>query len=205
MNHLATELNHRHEDYETGHILRVNPRTGEIVTRRVMVLRKNLEAEYQAWAAQRRADDTLAADYMATQKGFPMTTPVVEVVVEQCRGRPKTKKPNPAAVFMPLLVIPEVLNWVDDIIHGSILSSAGTSNGKINVRPRAVIGALFLPEISAEACQTSEHTLRTAQRIAKAARHAADGLASFIERHPSIKARLEAELAPEALYQAMAT
>ncbi len=106
---------------------------------------------------------------------------------------------------MPFLTVPDPLPWVDDIIHGSILTSAGRSNGKINVKARAVIGALFLSEISAEACQTSEYTLRTAQRIAKAARHAAHGIASYVDRHPKLKAELEAELAVEALFRASQT
>ena len=94
---------------------------------------------------------------------------------------------------MYLLAVPNPLPWVDDIITGSIITSAGVSNGKINVKLRAVIGALFLSEITAEACKTDEITLRTAQRIAKAARHAAHGIASYVERHPAIKAEIDVE------------
>ncbi|RMR28861.1 Phage integrase protein [Pseudomonas syringae pv. coriandricola] len=47
--------------------------------------------------------------------------------------------------------------------------------------------------ITAEACKTDEMTLRTAQRIAKAARHAAHGIASYVERHPRIKAEIDVE------------
>mgnify|MGYP001547665259 FL=1 len=102
---------------------------------------------------------------------------------------------------MYLLAVPDLLPWVDHIITGSIITSAGVTNGKINVKARAVIGALFATEITAEACKTGEISLRTAQRIAKAARHAAHGIASYVERHPSIKAELDSE----ALFRALQT
>jgi len=193
---------HRHVDHETGQLFHVNPITGEIIARNDIVLPKSRNAEFQAWVAQRRADANLITDHTTAQASLSKAAPVVEAVepiTKQGRGRPKTVFKNPAAAFMPFLTVPDPLPWVDDIIHGSILTSAGRSNGKINVKTRAVIGALFLSEISADACMTSEHTLRTAQRIAKAARHAAHGIASYVERHPALKAELEAELAIEAL------
>lgn len=195
---------HRHVDHETGHLFHVDPITGEIIARKDIVLPKSRKAEFQAWADQRRTED-LTTDHASARAGIAEATQAVkavEPITKQGRGRPKTVFKNPAAAFMPFLVIPDPLPWVDDIIHGSILTSAGVSNGKINVKARAVIGALFLSEISADACVTNEHTLRTAQRIAKAARHAAHGIASYVERHPMIKAELEAELGAEALYQA---
>lgn len=133
----------------------------------------------------------LIVDYATAQASIAKAASEVEAVEstdKQGRGRPKTIVKNPAVTSMPFLVGPsveqlacvdadqdevdedsvEAHSWVDDIIHGSICSSAGTSNGKINVKARAVIRALFLSEISAEACQTCEYSLRTAQRIAKA-------------------------------------
>lgn len=228
MTSIPSNLPHRHVDHETGHILHADPITGEIIARKNMIRRKNPEAQYQVWAAQRRADKNLTTDYATAQASIAKAAPVVEAVeptIKQGRGRPKTIFTNPAAAFMPFLVGPAVeplacaydnqdeaddshINaqaWVDDIIHGSILTSAGSSNGKINVKARAVIGALFLSEISAEACQTSEYTLRTAQRIAKAARHAAHGIASYVERHPKLKAELEATIEAEALLWASQT
>lgn len=203
MTSTPANLPHRHVDYETGHILHVDPITGEIVARKEIIRRKNPRAEYEAWAAQRRTEN-LTTDYATAQVAMAKADPAAPAVEDERirRGRPKTKYANPAASYMPFLVIPDPLPWVDDIIHGSILTSAGVSNGKINVKARAVIGALFLSEISAGACQTSEYTLRTAQRIAKAARHAAHGIASYIERQPELKAELEAELSVEALFRA---
>lgn len=195
---------HRHVDHETGQLFHVNPITGEIIARNDIVLPKSRNAEFQAWAALRRADEGLPDDHAkaASPLVHESCTSAPEVSPKVTRGRPKTIFKNPAAAFMPFLTVPDPLPWVDDIIHGSILTSAGRSNGKINVKTRAVIGALFLSEISADACMTSEHTLRTAQRIAKAARHAAHGIASYVERHPALKAELEAELTIEALFRA---
>ena len=198
---------HRHIDYETGQIFHVDPITGAIIARNDIVLPKSRKAEFQAWSAERRADEGLLEDHAkaAAPSVKDNLTGIPEVSPKATRGRPKTIFQNPAAAFMPFLTVPDPLPWVDDIIHGSILTSAGRSNGKINVKARAVIGALFLSEISAEACQTSEYTLRTAQRIAKAARHAAHGIASYVDRHPKLKAELEAELAVEALFRASQT
>jgi hypothetical protein len=208
MTSIPANLLHRHEDHETGHIIRVDPATGDILARKDMIRRKDPEEQYQAWVDKRRADANLTTDHATAQASLSKASPVVEAVepiTKQGRGRPKIKYANPVAAFMPFLVIPDPLPWVDDIIHGSIITSAEVSNGKINVKARAVIGALFLSEISREACQTSEYSPRTAQRIAKAARHAAHGIASYMERHPAIKAGLEAEIGVEALFRASQT
>lgn len=228
MTSIPANLPHRHVDYETGHILHVDPITGDIIARKDMIRRKGPEAQYQAWAAQRRADANLTTDHATAQASLSKVVPVVEAVdpiTKKSRGRPKTIFKNPAAAFMPFLVGPFVEQlactgdnqeeedddhidaraWVDDIIHGSILTSAKTSNGKINVKTRAVIRALFLSEISAEACQTCEYSLRTAQRIAKAACHAAHGIASYVERHPMLKAELEAKIEAETLFRSSQT
>ncbi|MFZ5938894.1 hypothetical protein ACOKS3_29270, partial [Pseudomonas sp. HS6-2] len=133
-------------------------------------------------------------------QGQPQETPSDKP--KRGRGRPKTSFVNPVAAYMHLLAIPDPLPWVDDIVTGSIITSAGVANGKINVKARAVIGALFLSEITADACKTNEYSLRTAQRIAKAARHAAHGIASYVERHPDIKAEIVAEVGAEALFRA---
>jgi hypothetical protein len=204
---ITANLRHRHVDHLTGHILYIDTASGVAIYRKPMIRRKDTEAEYQAWAAKRRAED-LSTDYATAQASMLKVGayPVQTVCGEPAKlGRPATKSANPVAALMPFLVIPSPLPWVADIIHGSICTSAGSSNGRLNVKTRSVIGALFLSEISAGACQTSEHTLRTAQRIAKAARHAAHGIASYIERHPEIKEALGAELGADALSRAFQT
>lgn len=207
MTSIPANLPRRHVDYQTGHILRVDPVTGAVISRKLMIRCKDSSAEYGAWAVKRRSED-LSIDYAiakaALAKANVEPAPVVSTEPVK-RGRPKAISKNPTAAFMPFLVIPDPLPWVVDTIHGSISTSAGSSNGKINVKARGVIGAMFLSEISAEACLTSEHTLRTAQRIAKAARHAAHGIASYVERHPKLKAEWEAELGVEALFRASMT
>ncbi|WP_117140169.1 hypothetical protein [Pseudomonas amygdali] len=194
---------HRHVDHDTGHILHIDPITGEAVTRKVMVRVKNPEAQYQASAAQRRADEDLYEDHQRAARAKPSDSPIE--APKRGRGRPKTSYVNPVAAYMHLLAIPDPLPWIDDIVTGSIITSAGVTNGKINVKARAVIGALFLSEITADACKTIEISLRTAQRIAKAARHAAHGIASYVDRHPGIKAEIGAEIGLEALFRASTT
>lgn len=78
---------HRHVDHETGHILHIDPITGEAVTRKEMVRLKNPEAQYQAWAAERRADESLSKDHQtAAEKAArakpsdPLSKPPSEAV-----------------------------------------------------------------------------------------------------------------------------
>lgn len=185
-------LYHRHVDYEAGCILHVDPITSEVVGQNAMVRAKNPEEKYQAWAAERRADVLLVSDHASATmyKHAPVAT---TEPARAGRGRPKTIYANPVAAYMYLLAGLDLLPWVDHIITGSIITSAGVTNGKVNVKARAVIGALFAAEITAEVCKSSDISLRTAQRIAKAARHAAHGIASYVERHPAIKTELDSE------------
>lgn len=208
------KLLHRHLDHETQHILRVDPITGTVNVRRKMVKPKDAHADYEAWTAKRRSDRSLSQDSRMVAMAMSSESPKepragcathAKEPSKAKRGRPKITLANPVAPFMHLLATSEPLPWVDDIIHGSTITSAGVSNGKINVKVRAVIGALFLTTITADACVTNGVSPRTAQRIAKAARHAAHGIASFIERRPQLKARLNAEMAAEALSRASQT
>lgn len=200
---------HRHNDYDTGHLLRVDARTGEIIVRRRLHRDEDQRSSFEAWSAKRRADKSLVEDHKKATRPLrtydtasaDTGTTLPDDQPKRRRGRPATTSTNPAAPYMPLLVIPRPLLWVDDIIRGSIFTSAGVTNGKINVRAPAVISALFQSDITAANCKTAEITLRTAQRIAKTARHAADGIASYIERHLPLRDRLGAELAAEALFQ----
>jgi len=200
-------LTHRHTDYETREILRVNPETGEVTKRRPIVTRKSRAEQHIQWEAARRADPSLPED--AAKAAAPAAAP--EVAPEAAQkpprkpgsGRTKKTTPNPIANYAPLLFSLEVgplesravlLPWAEDIIQGSIITSADVSNGKVNVRASAVTRALCQAEITTAGCQAEGVALRTAQRIAKAARHAAHGIASYLERHPKIKAALDEEL-----------
>lgn len=203
MTTIPANLPHRHADYETGHILYVDPITGEIISRREMNRPKHLEAQFQAWAAERRADPLLPKDAFKVSRALASRTSEdapsdgPSDAPKRRRGRPKTAFVNSVAAYMHMLVIPESLPWLEDIIDGSIITSAGVTNGKINVKARAIVSALFLSEITAGACQRHDISLRSAQRIAKAGRHAAHGIFSYIERHPEIKLWLEVEMKAE--------
>jgi hypothetical protein len=76
--------------------------------------------------------------------------------------------------------------WMDDIIMGACYTSAGISKGKLNVNPALVKAAIFLPAISTDSClniySLEPISLRTAQRVAKAARFALEGIEMYIQR-----------------------
>lgn len=154
--------------------------------------------QFRAWEAQRRACPLLAKDAEKAAKAFetrPKAEPTAQPTepAKPARGRPKTIYANPVAKFMHIIAVPELKSWAASIIHGSISTSAGRSGGKINVKQRAVVNALFLSEITAEACMGGGIALRTAQRVAKAARHAAHGIATYLELHPKARAELDIE------------
>jgi hypothetical protein len=85
-------------------------------------------------------------------------------------------------------------HWLDSIIYGSTATAAGVSAGKLNVRPGSVIAAMHLKDISTAAVKTPMISERTAQAVAKAARHAIHGVSSYLDRYPAIKAKLDLEL-----------
>lgn len=184
---------HRHVDYEAGVIMHIDPITGEVLRERAMRRPSSEEEKFKAWAKERQED--LVGLFDASRcgaKAKPKDTPNGP---QRGRGRPKTVYKNPTAAYMHLLAVPHPLPWVLNIIHGSCVTSAGVVGGMIAVKQCNVLRALFLNEITAEACQTPGMSLRTAQRVAKAARHAAHGIASYVERYPRLQGEIAAELA----------
>ncbi|WP_141228781.1 hypothetical protein [Pseudomonas lundensis] len=161
-------------------------------------------ASFNRWANKRRSDPQLIED---AERVARWTPPIIEKQLKEQtkgkkhtanskRGRPELSTPNPVASYMHLLSYNRP-HWLDSIVYGSVATGAGSSNGKLNVSPKSVIGALHLRTISTGALKTPEMSLRTAQTIAKAARHAAHGIDSYLARHPEIKERLALELASE--------
>lgn len=75
MTSIPAHLSHRHVHHETGHILHVDPITGDIIARKEMTRRKGPEAQYQAWAAQRRADANLTNDHATAQASLSKIAP----------------------------------------------------------------------------------------------------------------------------------
>jgi hypothetical protein len=145
----------------------------------------------------RRSDPLLIED---AEKVARWTPPKIEKRPEETmpassrRGRPELKTPNPVASYMRLLSFDRP-QWVDDIVYGATATGAGSSKGKLNAQPRFILATLHLETISAGAMKTADMSIRAAQTIAKAARHAAHGIDCYLARHPKIKDRLALELA----------
>jgi len=161
--------------------------------------------DYKRWANKRRNDPTLFFDAC---KAAQWTSPVPEAELEAVskeaatkehatatsqRGRPKRSTANPVVHHVRLLSF-ERPPWLDSIIYGSTVTAAGVSAGKLNVRPASVIAAMHLTNLSTAAVKTPTVSERAAQTIAKAARHAIHGVASYLDRYPMTKAKLDLEL-----------
>lgn len=147
---------------------------------------------FSRWAARRRADPKLVEDAERAfrfSQGTDEQEPEGQKLAVSRRGRPELNTTNPIASLMPLLSFNRP-QWVDDIVYGSVATAGGVSKGKLNVKPRCVLAALHLADVSAGAVRTADMSLRTAQTIAKAARHAAHGIDFYLDRHPVIRARL---------------
>lgn len=161
-------------------------------------------AQYELWASERRncphlADDaaTAAARWlkMQSESAAPAAEPADQskpAETKTRRGRPALSTENPIVSLMPLLSLDNP-SWFDDILRGSIASSAGTHKGQLNVRVSDVKAALYLGRISVAAVKRPDMEDRTARSIAQAARHAAHGIDLYLNRHPYIRARLVEE------------
>ncbi|MCJ2370412.1 hypothetical protein [Pseudomonas sp. RGM 3321] len=164
--------------------------------------------DYKQWTNKRRNDPTLFFDACkAAQWTPPEPEGEPEAVSREAaskehatakpqRGRPKKSTTNPVAHHIRLLSF-ERPRWLDGIIYGSTVTAAGVSAGKLNVRPCSVIAAMHLKIISTAAIKTPMISERTAQTVAKAARHAIHGVACYLDRHPASKAKLDLELSYE--------
>jgi hypothetical protein len=92
--------------------------------------------------------------------------------------------------------------WLDNIIFGSCITAAGQSQNVCSVAMNEVVGALYLRELKVETLVAQGTPLRKAQRIIKAARHAAHGIHHYLASRPRLlqsyedAATLEASLAP---------
>lgn len=152
-------------------------------------------SSFQRWADRRRSDPLLTEDAERALRCSQRTNeqePEEKQPAGSRRGRPELNTPNPLASLMPLLSFDRP-QWVDDIVYGSVATAAGASKGKLNVKPGCVLAALHLASVSAGAVQTTDMSIRTAQTIAKAARHAAHGIGFYLDRHPAIMAQLALE------------
>lgn len=152
-------------------------------------------SSFQSWADRRRSDPLLTEDAESAfrcNQSATLQEPQGKQPAGSRRGRPELNTPNPVASVMPLLSFDRP-QWVDDIVYGSVATAAGASKGQLNVKPGSVLAALHLATVSAGAVKTTEMSTRTAQTIAKAARHAAHGINRYLDRHPAIRVRLMLE------------
>lgn len=76
--------------------------------------------------------------------------------------------------------------WLDNIIFGSCLTAAGQSQNVSNVAMDEVVGALYLREFKVDTLVAQGTSLRKAQRIIKAARHAAHGIHHYLTHRPKL-------------------
>ncbi|MGP4956992.1 hypothetical protein [Pseudomonas helleri] len=150
-------------------------------------------AHFQAWAAQRRADPNLPADAAKAAAGVRRiraeirenhrtANSFVEKPNELRRGRPPLSTANPVAHIIQLISYNRP-PWLDDIVYGSVATAVGSNKGQLRVRSGDVLAALRLEIIVVKTIQQSGMSNRTAQEIAKAARHAVHGIESYLNRH----------------------
>lgn len=120
-------------------------------------------------------------------------------------GRKRSSTVNPIAhLAIELLTGPggQHPSWLDNIIFGSCLTAAGQSQNVCNVAMNEVVGALYLHEFKVDTLVAQGTPLRKAQRIIKAARHAAHGIHHYLACRPKLlqshedAAKLEESLAP---------
>lgn len=152
--------------------------------------------QFNRWAAKRRADPNLPFD-AATAAARWLEIQSIELAEQPLtaknrRGRPAQRTENPIATHMILIALDQPA-WLDDIIHGSIASSVGTTKGQLNVRSSEVTAALYLKAISVEAVKRPDMPDRSARSIAQAARHAARGIDHYLNNQPQLLEVLKLE------------
>lgn len=111
----------------------------------------------------------------AGRKSVSTTNPIAHIAIEVLTNEPG--EPHPL--------------WLDNIIFGSCLTAAGQSQNVCNVAMNEVVGALHLREFKVDTLVAQGTQLRKAQRVIKAARHAAHGIHCYLLRRPELLRRYE--------------
>jgi len=147
-------------------------------------------------------DNVIYVDFGAPRDDVAPTAPTTN---PKGAGRKPGSTANPIAHLAVELLADDRMDkplWLDNIIFGSCLTAAGQSQNVCNVAMDEVVGALYLPELRVDVLVAQGTPLRKAQRIIKAARHAAHGIHHYLVRRPKLlqsyedAAKLEASLAP---------
>ncbi|NMZ19921.1 hypothetical protein HBO08_23175 [Pseudomonas rhodesiae] len=106
---------------------------------------------------------------------------------------------NPSAHLIRMAVANN-MSFVDDAVMAGLYIAVGDSNGKLNVRPRHLREVICLDIISTAEIlprflsSTAEPISdRTAQYLAAGARVALGGIERWLDQHPLLKARLQAQ------------
>lgn len=104
---------------------------------------------------------------------------------------PKGAGRKPVSTLNPIAHIAAELTynkpaWLADIVFGSCLTSAKQSQNVCNVSMNEVLGALHLKVLTVQAVIATGVAKRKAERIIKAARHAAHGIYCYLLRRPAL-------------------
>lgn len=104
---------------------------------------------------------------------------------------PKGAGRKPVSTANPIAHIAAELSytkpaWFADIVFGSSLTAAGQSQNVCNVSMSEVLGALHLRQFTVQAVRANGVEKRKAERIIKAARHAAHGIHCYLLRRPEL-------------------
>ena len=152
-----------------------------------------------------RVDNVVYVDFRATNEDDVAPIEIAPERNPRGAGRKPASTVNPIAHFAAELLMDVPADkplWLDNIVFGSCLTAAGQSQNVCNVSMNEVVGALYLKEFKVDVLVAQGTLLRKAQRIIKAARHAAHGIHSYLVRRPKLlqlyvdAAKLEASLAP---------
>lgn len=121
-----------------------------------------------------------------------LTAPIEEVAPKNPRGagRRPTSTLNPIAHIAAELTFDKPA-WLADIVFGSCLTAAKQSQNVCNVSMNEVVGALHLKVLTVQAVIATGVAKRKAERIIKAARHAAHGIHCYLMRRPELLSSYE--------------
>jgi hypothetical protein len=100
-------------------------------------------------------------------------------------GRKPVSTTNPIAHIAADLTYAKP-DWLADIVFGSCLTAAGQSQNVGNVSMNEVLGALHLKDFTVQTVMATGVKKRKAERIIKAARHAAHGIHCYLLRRPEL-------------------
>lgn len=122
---------------------------------------------------------------------YPFVLNLIPTTDDFAPTNPKGAGRKPASTTNPIAHIAAELSytkpaWLADIIFGSCLTAAGQSQNVCNVSMNEVLGALHIKEFTVQAVIATGVAKRKAERIIKAARHAAHGIHCYLLRRPEL-------------------